>query len=202
MSQTEEERQRAEVLTQIGADTSNLELLNGELTSRLNRQEDAHSKVDTKVAFLLGLIATATQFLATRHPEPVLGALAFTGYAAAFGLGVPALVIRPYPEIEPRALLEYARTSKAETLLALCAVRVSNYEKNDGKHQQKTVWWWRSFIATIIALVLSVLAIVDAGSHDSSVGQQRPAPGAAPSATSASARGSASATPSSAAQHR
>lgn len=202
MSQSEEERQRIEVLKQIGADTSNLELLNSELANRLGRQEDAHSRVDTKIAFLLGLIATATQFLATRHPQPVLGALAFTGYAAAFGLGVPALVIRPYPEIEPRALLEYARTSKTETLLALCAVRVSNYEKNDSKHQQKTVWWWRSFIATIIALVLSVLAIVDAGSHDSAVGRQRPAPGATPSANSATTRGSAPAAPSCTDQHR
>ena len=48
MSQTEEERQRAEVFQQIGTDTSNLELLNGELTSRLNRQEDANSSAATR----------------------------------------------------------------------------------------------------------------------------------------------------------
>lgn len=176
MNHAEEERQRAEALNQAGPDPANLELLNSELASRLDRQEDANGKVDTKVAFLLGLIATAAQFLATRHVQPVLGTLAFIGYAAAFGLGVPALVIRPYREIEPRALLdEYGLKAKNETLLALCSVRVNNYEKNNETHKRKSAWWWRSFVATIVALVVSVVAIVDAGSHDSTVGQQLPA---------------------------
>lgn len=199
VSTREDDEQRSAILQRIGSDTSNLELLNGELSSRLNRQEDASSKIDTKVAFLLGLIATATQFLATRHPQPVLGTLAFLSYAAAFALGTPALVIRSYSEIEPKDLLDrYGDKSKVETLLALCAVRVDTFEKNDTKHQRKTTWWWRSFIATIVGLVLSVTAIVDAGTRDNPAGQQRPAPTASSvgPAGAPSGPGGVSATPS------
>lgn len=186
MNQSEVDKQREEALNALGADTANLELLSSELAGRLARQEDANGKVDTKVAFLLGLIATATQFLASRHPQPVLGALAFAGYALAFGLGVPALVIRPFRELEPRALYDsYGLKSKPETLLMLCAVRVNNYEKNNATHEAKSKWWWRSFIVTIVALVVSVGAIVDAGSHGDSTGQQLPVSTASSTAPSA-----------------
>ncbi|ACU75756.1 hypothetical protein Caci_6923 [Catenulispora acidiphila DSM 44928] len=162
-----EDDEHRDALAAAADDLANLELLNTELAGRVARQEDANSKVDTKVAFLLGFIATATQFLASRHLQPELGVLAFTCYALAFALGIPALVIRPYQELNPRALYDgYADKTKTRTLLALCSLRVNIYEANDKKHEAKSAWWWCSLTATVAGLVFSVTAIVDAGTHD------------------------------------
>jgi hypothetical protein len=52
------------------------------------------------VVFMLGFIATAVQFFAGHDPDPVLAGLAFAAYAAAFTLGVPALTLTPYQDLD------------------------------------------------------------------------------------------------------
>ncbi|WP_194890912.1 hypothetical protein [Catenulispora pinisilvae] len=174
---------RADALAAASNNVANLELINSELAGRASRQDDANGKVDTKIAFLLGFIATAAQFLASHHPQRTLGTLAFASYILAFGCGLPALAIRRYTDIAPRWLLDdLGREDKPTALLMLCSTRVKACEANAKKHRWKTAWWWSSLVATILALVLSAIGIVDAGSHDKPVGQQ-PAAASGPTAS-------------------
>jgi hypothetical protein len=187
VSETDDERRRAEIGQRLAGNADNLELINSELAGRLDRLGDSGTKVDTKVVFLLGFIATAVQFLASRSPAPVLGGLAYAAYAAAFGLGVPALALTYYRDLDPRTLLdEYASRRRGETLLDLCALRVNAYEANLERHRHKSRWWWRSFIATIVAVILSVAAIVHTGGHDNAAARQH---GPASAASAGRSRG-------------
>jgi hypothetical protein len=161
VSETDNEERRAEIRQRLAGNVDNLALINSELAARLDRLNTSGARVDTKVVFLLGFIATAVQFFAGRSPSPVLAGVAFAAYAAAFALGVPALALAPHQDLDARTLLnEYATRPQSETLLDLCALRVNAYEANLRRHQRKSVWWWRSFFATILAVIVSVAAIV------------------------------------------
>ena len=62
-----------------------LELVNAEVTARLARQSLGGAQIDTKAIVLVG---AASAFLATRHFQPVLAAMAFAAYAGAAAAGL------------------------------------------------------------------------------------------------------------------
>lgn len=53
----------------------------------------------------VGYAAAASSFLATRHAQPVLAALAYAAYGLAAGFGIWAYAVRLYQDVpEPRQL--------------------------------------------------------------------------------------------------
>src|SRR5258708_37515786 len=60
-----------------------LDLINSEISASLARQSDSGKNIDTKAVVLVGYAVAAAAFLATRHAQPVLAALAYIAYAAA-----------------------------------------------------------------------------------------------------------------------
>lgn len=65
-----------------------LELINSEITASMARQADASQRLDTKAVLLVGYAGAAASFLATRHAQPVLAALAYAAYGACAGAGI------------------------------------------------------------------------------------------------------------------
>jgi F0F1-type ATP synthase membrane subunit c/vacuolar-type H+-ATPase subunit K len=158
-------------VTPDALDDQTLDLLNSELAGRLARQNESGSKIETKAVFVAGFVATASQFLATRHPRPLLGGFAYGAYAVAFLFGVLTVAIAKYKDIEPRKLVDkYARRSRAEVLAYLVSARVMAFEINRTKHGRKATCWWISVAALALGLALSIAAIVQTGSHDGSAG--------------------------------
>lgn len=147
---------------------ANLELINSEITGRLSRQIDSGSRLDTKAVVLAGFAATAAQFLAVRHPQPLLAGFAFAAYGAAFALAAATFALRTYGDVpEPRGLLDgYVARPKEKTLGALAARRVAIFEENAKKHERKAKLWRWSLVCLSLGLALSVAAILDTGHHD------------------------------------
>lgn len=140
-----------------------LDLINVEISERLARQVAQGTRVDTKAALLGGVVATATQFLATRRgPDPCFAALAYISYAAAFLAAVGAYAVARYGDVpDPRGLVrECAHRTKAETLAHLVATRVRVYEANSKKHRRKVVFWWVSVATLVSGLAFSAAAII------------------------------------------
>jgi hypothetical protein len=141
-----------------------LELINDEITASLARQSDSGSKVDTKAVVLVGYAGAAASFLATRHAQPVLAGLAYAAYAAAAGFGIWAYTVRLYRDVPaPRSLFAgYFDRSKAETLAALAATRVSAFEDNAPKYRHKVRRWLISLTCLAAGVILMILAITSA----------------------------------------
>src|SRR5258708_21373026 len=59
-----------------------LDLINSEISASLARQSDSGKNIDTKAVVLVGYAVASAAFLATRHAQPVLAALAYIPYAA------------------------------------------------------------------------------------------------------------------------
>jgi hypothetical protein len=155
---------------ELQADT--LELINSELTGRLTRQAEAGTQIDTKAALLVGYVAAASAFLATRPSQPVLTWLALGAFAVAAGFGIGAYAIGTYEDVpNPRRLFnEYARKPKPDALAALAARRVGAFESNAPKHRRKATLWRGSVAALMTGVVLMFAALyVHTGSHDRSV---------------------------------
>jgi hypothetical protein len=161
------------------------ELINAELAERLKRQIDSGKSIDTKAGILVGFASAAAQFLATRHPQPVLAGVAFTAYALAFLFGVWTFAVAAYKDVPvPRWLFEhYLLRSKRDTLSYLAGARVKMFEANEKKHKRKAKRWWISLGFLAVGLVFSVVAIVQDGEHGQGAGQQQPAGGRGPSNT-------------------
>jgi hypothetical protein len=154
---------------ELQADT--LELINAELTDRLARQTQADAQIDTKAALLVGYVAAASSFLATRHSQPVLTWLALAAFAAAAGFGIAALAVSARHDAPaPRPFYnEYAQRPKAVALAALAARRVNVFESNLPRHKRKAKRWWISLVALMIGVVLMFAALyVHTGNHDRS----------------------------------
>jgi hypothetical protein len=122
---------------QLQADT--VELINAELSDRLVRQSASGVQIDTKTVVLVGYVAAASSFLASRPSQPVLTCLALAAYAVAAAFGIGAYAVGTYQDVpEPRHLLnEYATWSKTAALAALAATRVEVSEGNMPKHERK-----------------------------------------------------------------
>jgi hypothetical protein len=144
------------------------ELINNELTSRLARQDQSSSRIETKATVVVGFAATAAQFLATQHASNgVLVCLAFVAYALSFGCCLGAIVISRYRELDPRGLLDvYAWRPRVEVIGRLAAIRVQAYEHNAAKLRRKAIFWWLGLVSLTAGLTLSAIAIVQTGSHD------------------------------------
>jgi multidrug transporter EmrE-like cation transporter len=138
-----------------------LELINAEITASIARQASSGRNLDTKAVLLIGYAGAAASFLATRHVQPVLAALAYAAYAAAASTGIWAAAVRVYQDVpEPRRLFtEYLARSRAETLAALAASRVDAFESNFRKHARKVTGWWTSLGCLAVGMVLMILAV-------------------------------------------
>jgi hypothetical protein len=143
-----------------------LELINNEVTARLAAQVDSAASIDTKAGILVGYAGAAASFLATRHAQPVLAALAYIAFGAAAGFGIWAYAIRKvYGAVpKPRRLFtEYRARPKAEVLAALAATRVKAIESNGTELDLKVKRWWISLGTLSAGMVLMISAI--AGAH-------------------------------------
>jgi hypothetical protein len=169
------------------------ELLNSELTSRLDRQDQSGSRIDTKATVVIGLTATAAQFLATQDTHPALATVAFALYAIAFGAGVKALAVATYRELEPKALVDlYAGRPRVEVLGRLVSARANVYEINAGKYRTKAMYWWVAVATFAAGLVVSAVAIVQTGDHDQrEPGRRDAASSSGPSTSGPAASGAA-----------
>lgn len=141
--------------------TQTLEVINTEITASLTRQSDAGAKIDTKAGLLVGYAVVASSFLATRHAQPVLAALAYAAYALAAAFGIWAYAVRMYQDVpEPRQLFNsYLARSKAQTLAALAATRVEVFESNEQKHARKARRWWLSVACLVVGVTSMLFAL-------------------------------------------
>jgi hypothetical protein len=123
----------------LEAQADTLELINAEVSASLARQSASSDRIDTKSVFLVGYAGAAASFLAIRHFQPVLGALAFSAYAAAAAFGVLAYSVRLHKDVpEPGQLFRsYLLKPRVQVLAALAATRIQAFEANDrGHHSQ------------------------------------------------------------------
>jgi hypothetical protein len=143
-------------------------LINAEIAGRLDRQTSAGSQVDTKAALLGGIVATATQFLASRKPvDHLLATCAYGFYALAFLAAVSAYALARYNDVpDPRGLVRTsAHQTKARALAYLVGTRVDVFEANAEKHKRKVCFWWISVGCLAVGLGFSAAAIVHTGHH-------------------------------------
>ncbi len=141
-----------------------LELINTEVTASLARLSDSGSRIDTKATFLVGSATTAATFLATRHAETALAALAYAAYGLAAGFGIWAYAVRLYQDVpEPRHLFNsYYAQPRAQVLAALAATRVEAFESNAHKHASKARRWWMSVLSLAVGVTLMLIALTSA----------------------------------------
>jgi hypothetical protein len=141
-----------------------LDLINAEVAASLARQFDSGASIDAKAAILVGYAAVASSFLATRHAQPVLAALAYAAYGMAAGLGLWAYAVRLYQDVpDPRQLFNgYFARPKAQALAALAATRVQAFESNALKHARKARRWWMSIVSLAAGVTLMILALTSA----------------------------------------
>lgn len=147
---------------QLERQVNTLELINDELENRLARQFESDSKVDTKAGVLAGFSATAAQFLATQHTQPIIAGLAFVGYAVAFAFGTWSLAVSAWRSVpEPRHLVDvYVTKSRAHTLAALVSTKVQACEANVVRRNRKVRHWRVGLAAFTLGFVFSVAAII------------------------------------------
>jgi hypothetical protein len=153
-----------------------LELINAELTARLDRQADSSARIDTKAVVLAGYVVAAASFLATQHPQPVLASLAYAAYIITFGLNVFAYAVGTYRDVpDPRRLLNsYARRPRSQVLGALAAERVKAFDANAHRHKRKA-WLWRVSLVSLTVGVTFMVAsvVVHTNHHGSTAGSGR-----------------------------
>jgi hypothetical protein len=163
-----------------------LELVNSEISARLDRLADSDAKIDTKAVALAGYAVAAATFLATRHPQAVLAVIFYIFGALSAGLAAAAYAVGAYRDVpDPRALLtRYASKPKSATLAALAAERVKAFEVNHRKHERKALLWRISLGSLAVAVTLMVASIlVQTSGHDSTATTGRT--GKQPSASAA-----------------
>ncbi len=145
----------------LNRQSETLELINDEVTAKLAAQFDSATKIDTKAAVLVGYAGAAASFLATRHAQPIVAALAYVAFGGAAGFGIWAYAVSFYGDVpKPRTLFtKYRARTKAEALAALAATRVKAIESNTPKLDQKVKRWWISLGALAVGMTLMISAI-------------------------------------------
>jgi hypothetical protein len=154
-------------------ETEALDLINAEVTARLERQAIGDGQIDTKAIVLVGYAGAASAFLATRPFQPVLAGIAFAAYAAAAAAGLWAYAVGTYQDVpDPRWIFDrYAASPRSEALAALAATRVEAFECNARQQKTKIRRWWVSLTALMIGIVLMVASVLaHTSSHDSRAG--------------------------------
>lgn len=164
-----------------------LELINAELTARLDRQADSDAKIDTKAVTLVGYAVVAASFLATRHTQVLLASFAYGFDAIAVGLALWAYALARHRDVPaPRVLFNrYAARSKPAALAALGAERVRAFEANARRHERKSRLWRGSLASLLLGVTLMVVSIVVQTSHHDTgakSGQAGTHPSASPTA--------------------
>lgn len=149
-------------------DMASLELINKELTDRLTRQDQSHSRVETKLTLVIGFAATAAQFLATRHPfrtpwSTLFGLCAFGAYIGAFTVGLWGLRLSKYRELDAAELRQLAEVSQVEVLMQLIGTRRAAVQANKSRGISKVRSWWWSTGLLAAGLLASVVCIVQSG---------------------------------------
>ena len=141
-----------------------LELINAEVTASLARLSDSGSSIDTKATILVGYAAAAATFLATRHAELILAALAYAAFGLAAGFGIWAFAVRLYQDApEPRQLFSgYHAQPKGRVLAVIAATRVEVFENNARKHARKAQRWWLSVLSLVVGITLMLIALISA----------------------------------------
>jgi len=141
-----------------------LELINTEVTASLARLSDSGSSIDTKAAILVGYAAVAASFLATRHAQPVLAALACAAYGLSAGFGIWAYAVRLYQDVpDPRQLFNtYYTQPKTQVLAVLAATRAEAYETNARNHVSKARRWWICVLSLVVGVILMLFALTSA----------------------------------------
>jgi heme/copper-type cytochrome/quinol oxidase subunit 3 len=149
---------------QLESRVATLELINSEITAGLARQADASQRLDTKAVLLVGYAGAISAFLATRHAQPVLAALAYAAYGACAATGIWAYAVRLYQNVpEPRRLFnEYLSRSRAQTLAALASTRAEAFALNAAKQRQKARRWWISLGSLAIGMTFMIFALISA----------------------------------------
>jgi hypothetical protein len=147
-----------------------LELINAELTARLDRQANSSAKIDTKAIVLAGYVVAAASFLATQHPQPVLASLAYAAYIVTFGLNVFVYAVGTYHDVpDPRRLLNgYAMRTKPQVLGALAAERVKAFDANARRHERKARLWQVSLVSLAVGVTLMVVSVIGHTNHHGS----------------------------------
>jgi hypothetical protein len=150
-----------EAPVQVPQHDDTLELINTEVTASLARLSDSGSSIDTKAAILVGYAGVAASFLATRHSQPVLAALAYAAFGLTVAFGIWAYAVRLYQDVpDPRQLFnDYYLQPKARVLAALAATRAEAYESNADKHASKAKRWWLCVLSLIVGIILMILAL-------------------------------------------
>lgn len=146
-------------------DVDTLELINAELTSRLSRQDQSLSRIETKSTVVLGFAATAAQFLATRDPfrtpwSTLFGLVAFLVYAGAFACGVWALRVAKFDDLDPGELRQIATIGKADALRQLIWAPRTMFDTNRRKAERKADAWWWSFLLLTAGLLSSAACVM------------------------------------------
>jgi hypothetical protein len=154
-----------EVADAIDEDLENLELVNAELASRLDRQGHSLSRIEAKAIVMLGFAATAIQFLATRDPfwtswSILFGLVAFVAYIGSFAFGVWSLRVAKSRDLEPGELRRLATGRKADTLRQLIWARRTIFDTNKRTAQRKADAWRWSFVLLTAGLLSSVVCIM------------------------------------------
>jgi hypothetical protein len=173
-----------------------LELINAELTARLDRQADSDAKIDTKAVTLIGYAVVAASFLATRHPQAILAGFAYGLDAIAVGLSLSAYALARHGDVPaPRALFNrYAARPEPTVLAALAAGRVKAFEANARRHELKSRLWRASIASLVLGVTLMVVSIVvQTGQH--AAGARPGHAGTRPSASPTTAAGITTAIP-------
>lgn len=150
-----------EASAQVPQHDDTLELINTEVTAGLARLSDSGSSIDTKATILVGYAGVAASFLATRHAQPVLAALAYAAFGLTAAFGIWAYAVRLYQDVpDPRQLFNgYYTQPKTHVLAALAATRVEAYESNADKHASKARRWWLCVLSLIVGVILMILAL-------------------------------------------
>jgi hypothetical protein len=144
-----------------------LQLINNELSARIDRQHDIGAKVDNKAIFLAGFAAAAAQFLATRPHVPVsLLSAALAAYGLSFAFAVSSISLSKFQDLAPRQFFDrYGLKSTGEVLGRLCAHKVGSYELNAQRYQRKARLWWLSLTSLTVGVFMSIIALLEGGHY-------------------------------------
>lgn len=148
---------------ELQAQLETVDLINTEVTAVLGQQSDDAAKIEARAIVLVGYAGALSAFLATRHPQVVLGALAYTAYAGAAAFGIVSFMLAPgwKLQIAPRHLFtKYLERSKADTLAALAATRVEMYEANIPRLRVKSRYTLLSLSCLVVGVGLMVSSII------------------------------------------
>jgi hypothetical protein len=159
-----------------------LELINNEFNNRIQQQATAGAAIDTKTTLIVGFTVVATQILLTQNRAEPWSGLAFGFFGVAFIAGVLVVRLRKYKTVpNPSEIMDYFNANSANgpanlrehVLAKLVGTKVGAIAKNGNIDRRKAYGWWAMVVAFFIAVVLSIVSVVEAPSGQQQRHQQR-----------------------------